>query len=441
MIELDEWQKEVLEYDGDICLCTGRRVGKTYILARKAIDLMARKPKTPIVIISLTEDQAMIIMSMALNYAKERYAGLIGKGRLKPKLKTLYINGGKMIIRPVGNTGNGARGFEGGILIVDEASRMPKMFWIAAKPILLTTNGKIWMGSTPFGREGYFWQRYNEAVNKKDPKARFRVFSISTEDAVKQRKITSSWTEEQKQGALRILEEDKKEMSWREYAQEYLGAFIEGISKFFSEELIKRVCILKRETFIDKSCRHYLGMDIARMGGDKLTWEIIRKIKDGPLVHVDSIVEEKMLTTATEDKTLSIETQYNFRKIGIDAGSGTLGVAILDHFLRRDSPIKNKVVALNNRARSLDANNKSKARLLKEDMYFNLLSLMEQGKILLLDDDDIIESLRSVQFEYLREENKSSRMRIFGNNTHAAEGLIRAVWLCTEDKSLNIWCR
>ncbi len=84
-----------------------------------------------------------------------------------------------MIIRPVGNTGDGARGFEGGVLIVDEAARMPKLFWIAAKPILLTTNGKLWLGSTPFGKDGYFWERYNEAVNIKSPDARFKVLTIT----------------------------------------------------------------------------------------------------------------------------------------------------------------------------------------------------------------------------------------------------------------------
>ena len=43
MIKLDKWQQEVLDYDGDILLCTGRRVGKTYILARKAMDVYERE--------------------------------------------------------------------------------------------------------------------------------------------------------------------------------------------------------------------------------------------------------------------------------------------------------------------------------------------------------------------------------------------------------------
>ena len=438
MIELDDWQKEVLDYNGDLLLCTGRRVGKTYILARKAIDLMAKKPKTPIVIVSLTEDQAMIIMSMAQNYAKESCPHLIGKGRNKPTLKSLHINGGKMIVRPVGNTGDGARGFEGGVLIVDEASRMPKMFWIAAKPLILTTNGQIWLGSTPFGAEGYFWERYDEAFNKKLPNARYRVFCISTEEMVARRKISLSWTEEQRQGALRILEEDKKEMSVREYSQEYLGHFVMELSSYFRDEIIEKCCVLKRE---EKRLefKHYGGFDFARMGEDEGTAEIIMKIDKDNLRHVENIITKKRLATQTEQLICELYNIYHLRKIGIDAGAGTMGVVICD-FLIRES-FGNRVVALNNRARSMDRDEKSRTRLMKEDMYANLLALMEQGKLLLLDDDSVIDSLRSVQYEYLIQEGKASRIRIFGKNTHVAEGLIRAAWIAVEDKSLNIWVR
>lgn len=264
MINLDSWQKEVDEYDGDLLLCTGRRVGKTYILAKKAIDVMAKKPKTPVVIMSLTEDQAMIIMSRALTYAREKYPMLIGRGHLKPTLKSLHLNQGKMIVRPMGATGDGVRGYEGGILIVDEASRAPKMFWLAALPILLTTNGRIWMGSTPFKDEGYFYERFDEAYNKHKPGARFKVFHISTEEVIDKRLISASWTEEQKKGALRILQDARDEMTEAEYSQEYLGLFSNQIKQFFNEDLIEELCCLKRKDFVKG--RYYFGIDVAGLG-------------------------------------------------------------------------------------------------------------------------------------------------------------------------------
>jgi len=438
MIVLDDWQKEVLSYDKDLLLCTGRRVGKTYILARKACEEMVNKPNTPVIVVSLTEDQAQLIISMALNYLQDHYPKMIAKGQNKPTQKTITLtNKSKMISRPVGNTGDGARGFEGGILIVDEASRMPRSFWIAGKPVLLTTNGRIWMASTPFGKQGYFWERFDEAYNKKSPSARFKVFYISTEEVMKNRPISDSWTEEQREGALRILDEDRKEMSEIEYGQEYLGLFLDELRQFFPDELIDKCCILQRNP--NMTGDKFLGVDIARMGDDESTFEVINKL-DGKYYHVESQITKKTYTTQTEQKIIELDKMWNFVKIGIDAGSGSLGVGIYDHLLQ--SNIKRKIEAMNNRAIAQDRDGKKKVTLQKEDYYDNLRGMMERGEIKLLDDDNVKASLRSVQWEFTNteedvQEGKISKVRIFGKYTHVAEGIIRAAWLARKAKNLN----
>src|SRR3990167_1532378 len=109
MIILDDWQKEVIAYDGNIVLCTGR---------------------------------------------------------------------------PVGNTGDAVRGFTGDILILDEVSRFQEMILNASKPVLLTTAGKIWMCSTPFGKKGYFYESF---LNKF---GRFKVWHKSCEEVIFDRKIS-----------------------------------------------------------------------------------------------------------------------------------------------------------------------------------------------------------------------------------------------------------
>ena len=57
---------------------------------------------------------------------------------------------------------------------------------------------------------------------------------------------------------------------------------------------------------------------------------------------------------------------------------------------------------------------------------------MEKGKILILDDSDIWLSFKSVQYEYMNEKGGAT-VRIFGDNTHIVEGIIRAAW-CIKDK-------
>lgn len=435
-MHLDSWQKEVLEYDGDLLLCTGRRVGKTYILARKAVELMAKRKKCPIVMLSLTEDQAMIIIAMALNYAREAFPRLIGKGKEKPTLKTLTINGNKMIVRPVGSTGDGARGFEGGVLIVDEASRMPSMFWMAAKPLILTTNGQIWMGSTPFGkgtkeRPNYFWERFNESYNLKKEGARFKVFYISTEQAIEQREISESWTKEQREGALRVLKEDKQEMTALEYGQEYMGLFMDDLVRVFSDELIEKVCVLSRRAEIKKGC-YYGGVDVGRMGENKSSMEIGERINKDTAEQVENITTKKTLTTDTAKKIIELQELYKCKMWGID-GAG-VGGGVLDMLLENPKT-RNNVEDLNNAKKVTSADGERGKKLLKEEMYINLLRVMESGKIKLLSDFDIKLSLGSALYGY----DDNGNLRIFGNENDIREGIIRMAWEIAKDKSLNLW--
>jgi len=51
-------------------------------------------------------------------------------------------------------------------------------------------------------------------------------------------------------------------------------------------------------------------------------------------------------------------------------------------------------------------------------------------------------SLASIQYEYVVQFGQPTRLRIFGvphNASDIAEGLIRAVWCASKDKSLNIY--
>ena len=107
MIILDDWQKEVIAYDGNIVLCTGRQVGKTLTMSIKAADFMLNHPNSKIIICSLTEDQAKLIIVMILDYLERNHKHLIAKGKNKPiQNKVILKNKSMCIARPVGNTGD-----------------------------------------------------------------------------------------------------------------------------------------------------------------------------------------------------------------------------------------------------------------------------------------------------------------------------------------------
>ena len=428
---LDPWQKEALEYDGHLVLCTGRQSGKTFIMARKAGKYMIEHKGSRIIVVSLTEDQAELIIVMILDYLQKHHKEMLAKGSKKPTKRRIWLKNKSMVLaRPVGNTGDAVRGFTGDVLIIDEASRMPEMTFTAAKPTLMTTGGQIWMCSTPFGKQGYFYESY---LNKNN---RFKVIHTNSEEVAKSRPITETWTKERHEGALRHLEEEKKDMSELQYAQEYLGEFIDDLRQFYSDEIIDKACTLKPAQIIDRRHPHFLGCDIARMGGDYGTWEIIKKIDNEHFEHVYHEQKNKIPTTYTFNRIVQLTKEWKFKEIGIDAGSGSLGVGVLD-FLLKEPIVRKKVVALNNRSIALDKDGKRTRMLLKEDMHSIMLSLMEMGRLKLLDNEEVRLSLKSTQYEYVRKEGMPTKIRIFGRNMHIVEGLCRAVYLANQ-KHLNI---
>ena len=218
-LHLDSWQQDILKAKGHVLLCTGRQVGKTTIFSIKAAQHMINNPKSRIIVVSLTEDQAQLIIMMILTHIESIDKKWLKKphGKMQTKNKIVLTNGSQVISRPVGVTGNAVRGFTGDILIIDEASRMQESVFTAAKPTLLTTGGKIWMCSTPFGKQGYFWNCF---TNKHK---RFEVFHISSEEVIHERPITESWTEERRKEGIEMLNYEKKDMGTLQYSQEYLG--------------------------------------------------------------------------------------------------------------------------------------------------------------------------------------------------------------------------
>ena len=429
-LNLDDWQKEILKAQGNILLVSGRQVGKSTIIAKKAGDFATDAPRKSVLIISATERQAEELFIKCLNYIIDKDERLIMKGKNRPTKHIIKLKNGSIIrCLPTGLAGTGIRGFTIDLLIADEAAFINEEVWLAVTPMLLTTGGDIILVSTPHGRAGYFWRCYNDKS--------FTVFHIKSEEVIKNRAISDSWTEIQRIKALEHLEREKKSMTTLQYAQEYLGEFVEELRQFFNDDIIKRCMIKKRPGMIAREKTYFLGVDVARMGRDECTFEIIDRSDRNKLIHIERIVIKKIYLNEVTNKILELNKLYNFRAIYIDDGG--IGVGVFDYLLEREET-KRKVVAINNRSRPLDRNEEHKKKILKEDLYNNLLGLMERGEIFLLDDDEIFQSLKSVQYEYNLKESAITKLRIFGNYTHIAEGLIRAAW-CNKDKRLKIWVR
>jgi len=405
---LDDWQIKILDTNGNIALRSGRQVGKSTIISIKAGEYAVNNPHKSIMIIASVERQAQLLFEKVLSYIYNTHKNMIKKGKDRPtKHKLILTNGSVIHCLPTGDSGYGIRGFTIDLLIADEAAFIPEEVWVAVTPMLTITKGHIWLLSTPFGRNGFYYRCFNDD--------NYTTFHVSSLDCPR------------KDDAF--LEHERSWMTKSQFAQEYLGEFVDNLRQLYSNELINKICIGKRGDF--NPLNSYLGVDIARMGADESTFEIIRRLGREEYIQTESIATKLTLLTDTTKKILQLNDKYNFKKIFIDDGG--MGVGVLDQLL--DNPkTRRKTMGLNASQKPLTSDEKKKRRLVKPDLYNNLLAMMERGEIILLDDDDIKLSLKSIQFEY----GEDGKIKIWGSYAHHADGVIRAVYPAKK-KGLNIF--
>ena len=418
---LDPWQEKILATSGNICVRSGRQVGKSTVVSIKAGEFAMKNKNKVIMVVAAVERSAYLLFEKVLAYIYARNKKSI-KGR--PTKKEIKLkNGSKILCLPTGDSGYGIRGHTIDLLIADEAAFIPEDVWTAVAPMLTVTGGDTWLLSTPLGREGYFHDSFEDED--------YTPFHISTEEVSEIRSGIIKLNMEH------LISSAKKRMSNAQYQKEILGEFSDVLTRVFKEEWIKMVCTITlpqpssevgpsfaEPTGGDK----YLGVDIAGMGDDESSFEGLAGTKEN-LKQFYHETTQKTRTTDTEDKILILENRYNFNKIGLDDGG--MGVGVFDH-LRLNDQTKRKIIALNNARRYIDDEGKEKG-LLKDDMYMNLLVMGERGELHLFNEENIILSLKSIQCE-----KTGGKEKISGQYSHITEGLIRAAWRA-KPKGLKIW--
>lgn len=418
-MQLDQWQEEVLSTKGNIALRSGRQVGKSTVISVMAGEFASNNRNKVILVIASVERQAYELFSKIYDYMYQNHRNLLKKGKqYQTKSKLVLNNGTKILCLPTGLDGHGIRGYTIDLLIADEAAFIPRAVWDSVSPMIATKikdGARMVLLSTPFGRDNFFYECFD------DPS--FTTFHVSSEECSRIPK--------------EFLEQEKKRKSKIAYAQEYLGEFADGQMQWFTDKLIRECQTMQQaeEYRPNINGNYYLGTDIARMGDDYSTFEIMEEI-DGKLYHRMHIKTEKTKLNETYEQILELDKKYNFQKIFID--NEGIGIGVYDFLMVHDQT-KTKTFGVNNSLEVKQGLDYKKVKYLKEDLYTNLLSLMRQRLIKLIDNDEIFFSLRSIQFDYTTDNMGRSHLKIFSrhhNDSDIAEGLIRAA-LAEKYKDLN----
>ena len=414
----DDWQKKVLEHRGNITIRAGRQVGKSEVISEKALRFAVDNPGTVTLIIAASQRQSGLLFEKVRGRADEE--GL--EYAEKPTLTRIILtNGSRIYSLPAGRTAYSIRGYTIDLLIADEAAYIPETVWLAVTPMLAVskqTRGFGWMItiSTPFGKGGYFFNTFT------DPD--FLSIHVSSEDC---KRIDKSF-----------LKKERMRMTKAQYRQEYQGEFCDEWNQFFPTDLLR-----KQMTFMEwslkertEASRFYLGVDIARYGGDENAFVVVM-MTGNRLKAVRCFTTERVSTTDTIGRIIHIDREFNFKRIFIDdagVGGGVTDV-ISDRLGAR------RVVGLNNASKRMEVQGEERKRgILKEDLYSNVLMLLETGMLEMVDDLSLLRSLKSITYQYGDVETGTNRVKIYGEYAHLAEALVRACW-CIKERGLDLYIR
>ena len=372
-----EYQKQILRDESQfVTIRASRQSGKSEVIALKVLHKCLLNSGFKVLVLAPTKRQSGIIYGKIQAYLlKHEY---INEKIIRMSAAyTLLDNGAEIYCLP-GSNPITVRGYSPNMVIFDEAAYIKDDVFSALEPSMATTRGSIVMLSTPFGKQGRFYDSHTIL----DKYNRYHV----------------PWTDCPFLDEEYIKEEMKNKTS-NEIKQEYGGEFIEEADTYFPVSLIKS-CIADIEPVRkpEPEWDYYLGVDPARFGTDEATYVVVRhqqipadEKNPDPLDFVEMVYWEyspKSPLTDVMGRVQAMNAVFNFRNIFID-GNG-MGAGPADYLAEQNLPIE--INPFGNKE--------------KQEMYSNLKVLMERSQrnegivFQIPNHPKLIRQLSEMQYEY-----------------------------------------
>lgn len=214
-LEPDPWQASLLRSRAreTILLCS-RQAGKSTVSALLAVDEALHRPPALVLLLAPALRQSQELFRKV----KATLDAVGAAGVRQASALSLELDNGSRIVSLPGSEAT-IRGYSGvALLVVDEASRVPDALYMAVRPMLAVSGGRIVLLSTPFGRRGFFFHEYEEGGPG------WQRVRITAHDVPR---ISEAWLE---------AERDRIGDWW--YRQEYLCEFVETDDQVFGYDLV-----------------------------------------------------------------------------------------------------------------------------------------------------------------------------------------------------------
>ncbi len=193
-----------------------RQWGKSTVAAAMAVHRAATRPGSEVMVGSPSGRQSGELLRKAEKMV--RRMGMRVERDGTNEISIQFKNGSRIVGLP-GKEGR-IRGFSASLLLFDEAAYMEDETYESLRPLIATTEGDIWMMSTPNGRKGFFHRTWEFGGSEW-----LKVRGPGTECA----RISE-----------KFLEEERATLGPVKFPQEYLCEFTEAEGAMFDRVVIER---------------------------------------------------------------------------------------------------------------------------------------------------------------------------------------------------------
>ena len=298
-----DYQEDFMDHESNRkAFVSGRRVGKSRTAAWLALWKAVTHSGTEVLVTAKAQRQSMELFNqiqteMRTSSIPEDQWGVTRSTRTEIN----FDNGSRIIALPVGRDGSNIRGYgrPNNMIIVDEAAFInDSIFQEVLSPMLAVGNGQFILLSTPFGKKGFLYERFN------DPEWYTMQVPTSSNPLIDDE----------------FIEEQRKNLTSTQFKQEILGQFVESADSFFTrDELIS--CAV--ESVDQQSNVSFMGVDLASTGGDESVYVCIDE--EGNVFHIEHTTDKPM--TDAMGRIRELDSYHGFNKIMVDStslGQGTV---------------------------------------------------------------------------------------------------------------------
>lgn len=213
-IEPDPWQRRFLRSASKklILLCS-RQSGKSTVSASLALwHALYREDLVLLLSPSLRQSQELFRKVMTFYRTVDHSVPSEEESSLRLEL----ANGSRIVSLP-GKEGT-VRGFSGvGLIVVDEAARVPDDLYYAVRPMLAVSGGRLVALSTPWGKRGWFFKEWSEGQG-------WDRFRITADQCPRISRV--------------FLEEERRSLGDWWFKQEYLCEFVDTVDQVFTYDQV-----------------------------------------------------------------------------------------------------------------------------------------------------------------------------------------------------------